>query len=74
MDKFKTAFVKEIKKMYSEDPIKSKDMGKIISDWHCDRLKDLIDKSGGKVLIGGQVEKDKNFVAPTVIEEPEEGA
>ena len=30
MDKFKTAFLKEIKKMYSETPVKSKDMGKIM--------------------------------------------
>jgi len=74
MEPFKKAFLNEIKKMYSENPVKSKDMGKIISDWHCDRLKDLIEGSGGKVLIGGEVDKEKNYVAPTVIEEPKEGA
>jgi len=70
IERFKVAFLKEIKKMYSETPKTNKDMGKIISDWHCDRLKDLIETSGGKVLLGGEVDKSKNYVAPTVIEEP----
>lgn len=73
-DKFKTAFIKEIKKMYSNTPETNKDMGRIISDWHCDRLQSLIENSGGKVVLGGEVDKSKNYVAPTVIENPKEGA
>lgn len=63
-----------MKEMYTENPKASKDMGKIITDWHCDRLKELIDTSGGKVLVGGDVDKSANYVAPTVILDPKKDA
>jgi aldehyde dehydrogenase (NAD+) len=47
-------------------------MGRIITDWHCDRLEELIKNSGGEVVLGGEVDKTKNYVAPTVIVNPKE--
>jgi hypothetical protein len=29
------------------------DMGKVVTDWHCDRLKKLIDTSKGDIVLGG---------------------
>lgn len=46
-------------------------MGKVITDWHCDRLKKMIDTSKGKIVCGGKVNRDIKFVEPTVIENPD---
>jgi acyl-CoA reductase-like NAD-dependent aldehyde dehydrogenase len=52
----------------------SPDMGKIVTDWHCDRLKSLIDSSKGKILTGGKVYKDIKYVEPTIIMNPDRKA
>ncbi len=41
--------------MYGNFPGGSPDMGKVITDWHCDRIKKLIDTSKGQILCGGRV-------------------
>lgn len=46
-------------------------MGKVITDWHCDRLKKLIDTSKGEILCGGRVDRDIKYVEPTIILNPE---
>ena len=46
-------------------------MGKVITEWHCDRLKSLIDTSKGKIICGGNVKKDIKYVEPTIILNPE---
>jgi hypothetical protein len=33
--------------MYGNFPMGSPEMGKIITDWHCDRLKSLVETSKG---------------------------
>ena len=42
-----------------------------MTDWHCDRLKSLIETSKGKVLLGGKVDKSNRYVEPTIIENPD---
>lgn len=45
--------------------------GKIINQFHIERLEKLLkDNHGGKVLYGGTIKKEKRFISPTVIEEP----
>lgn len=57
--------------MYGETPNGSDEMGKIITDWHCDRLKELIDTSGGKIFMGGKnINKSIKYVEPTVVLDP----
>jgi len=57
--------------MYGNEKNGSPDMGKIITDWHCDRIKGLIDSSKGKVLCGGKVNRSIKYVEPTIILNPE---
>lgn len=45
-------------------------MGKMITDWHCDRLEDLIKNSGGKIICGGNINKQIKYVEPTIISNP----
>ena len=60
----------KIKEMFGEKPDGSEEMGKMINDFHTDRMERIINTSGGKVVIGGKVKKDIKFVEPTVILEP----
>jgi acyl-CoA reductase-like NAD-dependent aldehyde dehydrogenase len=47
-------------------------MGKIVAGFHCDRLKKIIDTTKGEIICGGRVDKDINYVEPTVILNPDE--
>jgi len=60
--------------MYGEHPNGSDEMGKIVTDWHCDRLKKLIDDSNGQVKCGGRIDKDIKFVEPTIIVNPDKNS
>jgi len=46
-------------------------MGKIVTDWHCDRIKGLIDNSNGQIVCGGKVDKKLKYVEPTIIVDPD---
>ncbi len=49
----------------------SPDMGKIITDWHCDRIENLIKTSKGTVICGGKVNRGIKYVEPTIILNPD---
>lgn len=55
-----------LQEFYGEDPSKSPDYGRIISDRHFDRVSRLIDSS--KVILGGQTNKSDKYIAPTLLE------
>lgn len=57
--------------MYGDSPTGSTEMGKIIIDWHCDRLKNLIDTSKGEIIFGGKVNRELKYVEPTIILNPD---
>ena len=65
-DAFVKAVVAEIKKQYGDDPLKSKDYGKIINEKHFVRLCGLIDEK--KVVIGGNTNPGTCQIAPTVMD------
>ena len=68
---FLDMIVPTLRQMYGESPNGSPDMGKIIADYHCDRIKDLIDTSGGKIICGGKnINKSIKYVEPTIIVDP----
>jgi aldehyde dehydrogenase (NAD+) len=45
-------------------------MGKIVTDWHCDRLKKIAETSGGELICGGGMKKEIKYVEPTIILNP----
>src|SRR5215471_19267931 len=54
-----------IVRFYGEDPQKSADYGRIVSDRHFDRLVGLL--ASGTVYHGGQYDRADLFIAPTVL-------
>src|SRR5690606_3782354 len=64
-DQFLKALAASIKEFYGENVKSSPDYGRIINSRHFSRLKELFDQSD--VLIGGEVDADSKFIAPTVI-------
>ncbi|KAL6525068.1 hypothetical protein OROMI_030661 [Orobanche minor] len=59
----------ELEKFYGKDPLQSHDLSSIINSRHFDRLEKLLDdeKVSGKVVVGGQRDKAKLKIAPTVL-------
>ena len=45
-------------------------MGKVITDWHCDRLRNLILNCEGEILCGGGINKEIKYVEPTIVLNP----
>ncbi|KAJ8254225.1 hypothetical protein COCON_G00208370 [Conger conger] len=52
---------------YTSEPQKSPDMGRIVTGRHWKRLIDMLKKSAGKVVIGGQSDEQERYIAPTVL-------
>ena len=64
---FITKVKKCIKEFYGENPLNSEDLGKIINEKHFNRLVGLM--NGGNIVSGGQYEKERLRIAPTVIDD-----
>jgi acyl-CoA reductase-like NAD-dependent aldehyde dehydrogenase len=55
---------------YGADPQQSKDYGRIVNHKHFDRLLSVLNhRESGKVVIGGQSDRESRYIAPTVITE-----
>jgi len=77
-EKFKTAFIDEVKKLKVGDPSDDKNwLGAIVSEPHMEKILQYIElaqQEGGKILHGGKrvtidgAFKDGYFIAPTIIE------
>lgn len=65
-DEFLGELEHAIHQFYGVEPLLSNDYGKIINERHYDRLIALIDQE--KLSIGGEVDRDTLFIAPTVLE------
>ena len=59
------AMIRTIHQFYGDDPSESPDFSRIINDSHFDRLARLM--SDGRILIGGEKDRDKRYIAPTII-------
>jgi aldehyde dehydrogenase (NAD+) len=64
-DAFEKKVVETLKAFYGDNPQKSPDFGRMINERHFDRVKALIDP--GKVLAGGQSDRQDRYIAPTVL-------
>ncbi len=62
---FMEGLKRRLAEMYGPTPATSDDFGRIVNAQHCRRIASLIDPA--KVVIGGQYEIEKRFVAPTVM-------
>ncbi len=59
------ALKKEIEKMFSQDPLKSEDLPKIINEKHYQRLAGLLEDAN--VVYGGKRDDETRKIAPTII-------
>ncbi len=66
-DELVTEMRKYILEFYGENPQNSGDYGRIISENHFDRLNGLLRE--GKVIFGGNTNRQKLYISPTLIEE-----
>ncbi|MDJ0731645.1 MAG: aldehyde dehydrogenase [Crocosphaera sp.] len=55
-----------IKEFYGEEPAQSLDYGRIINEYHFQRLSALL--SPGNIIIGGKLIPEENYISPTVID------
>ena len=66
----KQQLLEEMKKVisdfYGDDPQKSPDFARIITDRHVERLSSLIDKD--KVYVGGEVNTETRYISPTIMD------
>ena len=56
-----------IEEFYGDNPINSKDYGKIINEKHYNRLSNLLD--GEKIAYGGQRDNNLQKIAPTILDD-----
>ena len=68
------ALVGAVRRLYGPDPSRSADYGRIVSDRHVDRLAGLLDGHGGRVVLGGEVDRVARYVAPTIVVDPDPAA
>lgn len=52
---------------YPDGPEKSDSLTKIVSERHTARIKGLIDATKGKIVIGGEADVSKRYIAPTIV-------
>jgi aldehyde dehydrogenase (NAD+) len=57
---------KNIRAFYGNDPQRSPDLARIVSDQHVDRLAKLMES--GTAAVGGQVDRADRYVAPTILQ------
>jgi len=56
-----------LKERYGTDPQTSPDLCRIINKGHWERLNNLLSTCNGKVVVGGEVDPDDLYIAPTII-------
>ena len=66
------SFIEELKsamkEFFPEGVKSSQDFGRIVNGRQWSRLKKMVEESNGKILIGGEMDKNERFIAPTVIQ------
>ena len=67
-NEFLATLTKTIKKFYGDDPKASKWFGRLINDRAFERVHDVLNHAGGKVVVGGERDAANKFVAPTVVD------
>ncbi|CDO77936.1 hypothetical protein BN946_scf184773.g2 [Trametes cinnabarina] len=65
--------VEEMKNVYAsfypEGPENSRSLGRIVSEAHTARIKQLLDETKGTIVLGGTADVSKRYIAPTVVKD-----
>lgn len=56
-----------VEEFYSKEPQASPDLSRIVSPQHWTRLIELLGRSKGKVVVGGESDQEDKYIAPTVV-------
>jgi beta-apo-4'-carotenal oxygenase len=65
---FIEAFKATLKEFFPKGAKESPDFGRIVNERHFNRIKGLLEKSQGKILIGGSTDIKERYIEPTVVE------
>jgi aldehyde dehydrogenase (NAD+) len=68
-DQLIDALKKKLSEFYGSDPKQSNDYGRIINPRHFARLASYLE--GQNVLLGGEMDADSNYIAPTLLLDPD---
>jgi len=60
-------FKKVLHEFYGPNPQENKDLGRIINARHWNRLKTLLKRTKGDIVIGGDMDEFDLWIAPTII-------
>lgn len=59
---------KTIGEWYGENPKESKDYARIVNSRHLERLSNMLNhRQSGDIAIGGQIDKEERYIAPTLV-------
>jgi len=61
------AVVKRLSRFYGNDPRSSPDFGRVVNDAHMARLVELLGSTAGHVVVGGDHDVSRRYMAPTVV-------
>ncbi|XP_062295085.1 aldehyde dehydrogenase family 3 member B1 [Scomber scombrus] len=56
-----------LEEFYTKEPQKCPDVSRIVSQRHWTRLMELLKKSSGKIVLGGESDEEDKYIAPTVL-------
>jgi len=71
VERVQEALVKTARAFYGADMKASPDFGRIVNSRHWGRVTKLLETCGGKVVFGGEVDKETNYVSLTLIRDPD---
>lgn len=54
---------------YPDGPATSDSFSRIVSPRHFNRIKGLLDNSKGTIVVGGETDADKKYIAPTILKD-----
>jgi aldehyde dehydrogenase (NAD+) len=67
-DELISRIVTEVRERYGDNPRQSPDFARIVNERHTSRIKGLLDRGGyDEIVLGGDVDVDANYIAPTVV-------
>ncbi|VDM44614.1 unnamed protein product [Toxocara canis] len=73
VDKRRSELIEKMKgfiiEMFGEDPKQSADYCRIINQLHFDRLNNMLSKTNGKVVCGGEMSREDVYISPTIVDE-----
>jgi len=65
---FVSQLAKNVSEFYGSDPMNNGNLGRIVGDRQMDRIVDILNRHGGKVICGGNYKRAERYVEPTVIQ------